>query len=71
MSELARWRVVWRYHVSLRRPGSFVRAIAQPFWLQRRVRPELIVSPGSGPAVRIFLLARVFGIRQARLAHCI
>ena len=62
VSALAGQRVYWIRESSVRRPLGIFPGLAQAWRIIHMVRPELIVSAGSGPAISFFLVARVLGI---------
>jgi hypothetical protein len=61
-SALAGCRVEWLPELAFRRPAAMLPALLHARRLLRRIRPALIVSAGSGPAIPFFLLAAARGI---------
>ena len=61
-SALAGCQVTWLPELAARRPLALLPALVRARRILRRLRPDLIVSAGSGPAIPFFLLAAAQGI---------
>lgn len=61
-AELAGCSVAWLPELAARRPLAVLPALLRAARILRAVRPSLIVSAGSGPAIPFFVLAAIKGI---------
>jgi hypothetical protein len=61
-SLLAECQVAWLPELAAGRPIALLPALLRARRILRRVKPDLIVSAGSGPAIPFFVLAAAQGI---------